>query len=231
MAGKKRRRNPPSKGNESKTIKILISVSIFSAVIAILMISEGIVSTNQGSIGLVIVLSLIFLFLGRDRVSTAPKRRTPPRNISPANNISQPSLDSSSGLTIEATSPNSEDSSAPIETPKPQLVRAARRKREYISYPINLDGGSYADTYLQLNKDTVLKLRSALWDGKGTLPLPGKSISSLQISEEETTPSEPSPVAVAEPSSAISSPIVPTITPVSTETDTETDSGFDFEWD
>ena len=197
------------------------------------MISEGVVSANQGSIGLVIILSLIFLFLGRDRAGTPSKRRSPPRKILPTNNTPTPTSNSSGGLKIEATSSNPETPAVPITTQKPQFVRAARRKREYISYPINLDGGSYADTYLQLTKDTVLKLRSALWDGKGTLPLPGKSIPSFQIAKEETTTPAPSQesVSVTEPLSATASPVIPTITPASAEPEVETDSSFDFEWE
>ena len=227
MVGKKRRKNRPSQNRESKTIKVLILIAISSALITILMISEGILSTNQGSIGLVAVLSLIFLFLGRDR-SNISRRRSSRRRSAPQTTTAQQSSDSSGGLTIEATSPNTDGVSEPITTPKPQLVRAARRKREYVSYPINLEGGSYADTYLQLNKDKVLKLRSALWDGKGLLALPGQSISSLEVTEEVITSSETTPVTVAEPAATIT-PAVEPIAPAPTEP--EVDSDFDFEWE
>tara|TARA_B100000029_G_scaffold507712_2_gene592972 strand:+ start:592 stop:1272 length:681 start_codon:yes stop_codon:yes gene_type:complete len=226
MAGKKRRKNRPSQSRESKTIKVLILIAISSALITILMISEGILSTNQGSIGLVIILSLIFLFLGRDRSNTS--RRRSPRRRSAQQTTIQQSSDSSGGLTIEATSPNTDSISETPTTPKPQLVRAARRKREYVSYPINLEGGSYADTYLQLNKDTVLKLRSALWDGDGLLALPGQSISSLEVTEEVIPSSEPALATVTEASATIT-PAVEPVAPISTEA--EVDSDFDFEWE
>lgn len=189
------------------------------------MISEDVVSPNQGSIGLVAVLSLIFLFLGKVGENTSSKRRPKTRDILQTTTSPDISSESSGGLTIEATSPTLDDASTPIASPKPQQVRAARRKREYVSYPINLDGGSYADTYLQLNKDIVLKLRSALWNGKGLLALPGNTIPSLEISEEKITSSKSSSVAVAEPTATVATPTVPTITPV------ETDSDFDFEWE
>ena len=172
-------------------------------------------------------LSLIFLFIGRDRTNIST-RRSSKRRSAPQTTTAQQSSDSSGGLTIEAISPNTDSVSEPITTPKPQLVRAARRKREYVSYPINLEGGSYADTYLQLNKDTVLKLRSALWDGKGLLALPGQSIPSLEVTEDVIASSEPAPVAVAE----LSSTITPTVEPIAPEsTEAEADSDFDFEWE
>ena len=192
MMGKKRRKNRPSQSKKSKTIKMLLMISVFSAIITILMISEDVVSPNQGSIGLVAVLSLIFLFLGKVGENTSNKRRPKTRDISQTT-TRDISSESSGGLTIEATSPTVDGASTPIASSKPQQVRAARRKREYVSYPINLDGGSYADTYLQLNKDTVLKLRSALWDGKGLLALPGQSIPSLEVTEEVITSPESTP--------------------------------------
>ena len=81
---------------------------------------------------------------------------------------------------------------------------------------------------MQLNKDTVLKLRSALWDGKGLLALPGQSIPSLEVTEDVIASSEPAPVAVAE----LSSTITPTVEPIApTSTEAEADSDFDFEWE
>ena len=227
MMGKKRRKNRPSQSKKSKTIKILLTISVFSAIITILMISEDVVSPNQGSIGLVAVLSLIFLFLGKVGENTSNKRRQKTRDISQTT-TRQISSESSGGLTIEATSPSVDGASTPIASSKPQQVRAARRKREYVSYPINLDGGSYADTYLQLNKDTVLKLRSALWDGKGLLALPGQSIPSLEVTEEVITSPEPVPATVATPSTIVT-PAVESVTPTSTEADVNSD--FDFEWE
>lgn len=227
MMGKKRRKNRPSQSKKSKTIKMLLMISVFSAIITILMISEDVVSPNQGSIGLVAVLSLIFLFLGKVGENTSNKRRQKTRDISQIT-TRDISSESSDGLTIEATSPTVDGASTPIASSKPQQVRAARRKREYVSYPINLDGGSYADTYLQLNKDTVLKLRSALWDGKGLLALPGQSIPSLEVTEEVITSPESTPATVATPSTIVT-PAGESVTPASTEADV--DSDFDFEWE
>ena len=227
MMGKKRRKNRPSQSKKSKTIKMLLMISVFSAIITILMISEDVVSPNQGSIGLVAVLSLIFLFLGKVGENTSNKHRPKTRDISQPTTRDIAS-ESSGGLTIEATSPTVDGASTPIASSKPQQVRAARRKREYVSYPINLDGGSYADTYLQLNKDTVLKLRSALWDGKGLLALPGQSIPSLEVTEEVITSPESTPATVATPSTIVI-PAGESVTPASTEADV--DSDFDFEWE
>ena len=227
MMGKKRRKNRPSQSKKSKTIKMLLMISVFSAIITILMISEDVVSPNQGSIGLVAVLSLIFLFLGKVGENTSNKPRPKTRDISQTT-TRDISSESSGGLTIEATSPTVDGASTPTASSKPQQVRAARRKREYVSYPINLDGGSYADTYLQLNKDTVLKLRSALWDGKGLLALPGQSIPSLEVTEEVITSPESTPATVATPSTIVT-PAGESVTPASTEADV--DSDFDFEWE
>ena len=95
----------------------------------------------------------------------------------------------------------------------PRPVRAARRRREYISYPVVVGGGDYADTYIQVDKDTVLKLRNEMTPNNGMAQLPGRRLARF-----------PDPQAVA------AVPVVAEATPVAAEPVAE-EAEVDFDWE
>ena len=77
----------------------------------------------------------------------------------------------------------------PEEPPKPQVklpprpIRAARRRRDFITYPLAVGGGNYSDSYVQVDKDTVLRLRSEMTPESSPRMLPGMRIDTFPSSK------------------------------------------------
>ena len=120
-----------------------------------------------------------------------------------------------------------------------------------MTYPLAVGGGDYSDSYIQVDKDTVLRLRSEMSPESQSLKLSGSRISSFPSAKEasimsqeadDETPmvAEAAPVAaepmVAEAAPVAAEPIVaegtqvasPVIQPADEE---EEDMEFDMEWD
>ena len=77
----------------------------------------------------------------------------------------------------------------PEQVPTPQVklpprpIRAARRRRDFVTYPLAVGGGDYSDSYVQVDKDTVLRLRSEMSPSLEAVPLPGLRIPSFPSSK------------------------------------------------
>ena len=141
----------------------------------------------------------------------------------------------------------------------PRPIRAARRRRDFIAYPVAVGGGDYSDSYVQVDKDTVLRLRSEMPPKSEPKYLPGLRIGSLPSSKiaavmsqavvPSIDPVEAPVVAESDPVVAESDPVVAEAVPVvaetvdaSTETpvvqsavvqeeEEEEEMDFDMEWD
>lgn len=74
-----------------------------------------------------------------------------------------------------------------VPTPQVQLpprpIRAARRRRDFVTYPLAVGGGDYSDSYVQVDKDTVLRLRSEMTSSSEAVFLPGLRIPSFPSSK------------------------------------------------
>jgi hypothetical protein len=122
-------------------------------------------------------------------------------------------------------------------------VRAARRRREYVSYPVFVGGGDYADTYVQVDKDTVLKLRNEMTPDEGMAQLPGRRMAAFpdpQKAAEAAKPAAAEAVAVAATPVAVEAvavaaePVAVAATPVAAEAVAvveEKEEDFDFDWE
>ena len=143
----------------------------------------------------------------------------------------------------------------PEQTPTPQVklpprpIRAARRRRDFVTYPLSVGGGDYSDSYVQIDKDTVLRLRSEMTPATQSLKLPGQRIdlfpsaktASLMSQEAEAAPvvveaapvvAEAAPVVVeAAPVVVEAAPLVAGAAPVVADEEEEDDMEFDMEWD
>jgi hypothetical protein len=113
----------------------------------------------------------------------------------------------------------------PEEQPRPQVklpprpIRAARRRRDFIAYPVVVGGGDYSDSYVQVDKDTVLRLRSEMTPESKPKYLPGLRIDSLPSSKIAAVMSQaiiPSVELVDDPS-AEAVPVVAEAVPVVAE--------------
>jgi hypothetical protein len=140
----------------------------------------------------------------------------------------------------------------PEEQPRPQVklpprpIRAARRRRDFIAYPVAVGGGDYSDSYVQVDKDTVLRLRSEMTPESEPKYLPGLRIDSLPSSKIAAVISQavvPSVEPVEAPIVAEAVPVVAETVAESTETpvvqstvvqeeeEEEEQMDFDMEWD
>jgi|TARA_B110000438_G_scaffold1595_1_gene1578 hypothetical protein len=188
--GKRRPRPKKSKQNNSLLIQSLGAVIAF--VLVIFLIAGGVLSTSIGAVVCMIILGVLFYSMSKPK---ARKRRRKRSRSKPQEKEPQfyTALPSTLGL-----------SEIPEEIPTPQVklpprpIRAARRRRDFVTYPLAVGGGDYSDSYVQVDKDTILRLRSEMTPDATSLKLPGirigkfpsSKIASVMSKELESTPVE-----------------------------------------
>jgi hypothetical protein len=144
----------------------------------------------------------------------------------------------------------------PEQVPTPQVklpprpIRAARRRRDFVTYPLAVGGGDYSDSYVQVDKDTVLRLRSEMTPSSEAVFLPGQRIPSFpsskialvmsqEIEADTALVEAQSAIAVeAEPlvQSAVATPVEAAVAssvvqPAAIAEEEEDEMDFDMEWD
>ena len=239
---KKRR----SKGNQKILMLSLVAVAV--VVFVIFLIAAAGLDPTIGAVICMLTLVVIFYLMTIGQSKPRPRKRGA-KNKTEAQ-TSEPqfytALPSSLGLT-----------EIPEEQPRPQVklpprpIRAARRRRDFIAYPVAVGGGDYSDSYVQVDKDTVLRLRSEMTPESEPKYLPGLRIDSLPSSKIAAVMSQavvPSIDPVEAPVVAEAVPVVPESDSVvaetldaSTETpvvqsavvqeEEEEEMDFDMEWD
>ena len=188
--GKRRPRPKKSKQNNSLLIQSLGAVIAF--VLVIFLIAAGVLSTSIGAVVCMIILGLLFYSMSKPKARKRRRKRSRPK---PQEKEPQfyTALPSTLGL-----------SEIPEEIPTPQVklpprpIRAARRRRDFVTYPLAVGGGDYSDSYVQADKDTILRLRSEMTPDAISLKLPGirirkfpsSKIASVMSKELESTPVE-----------------------------------------
>ncbi|RZD37086.1 MAG: hypothetical protein CXT75_05370 [Methanobacteriota archaeon] len=173
--GKRRPRSKKSKQNNALLIPSLGAVIAF--IFIIFLIAAGVLSTSVGAVVCMIILAVLFYFISKPN----PRRRRRPRSR-PKPQEKEPqfytALPSTLGL-----------SEIPEEIPTPQVklpprpIRAARRRRDFVTYPLAVGGGDYSDSYMQADKDTILRLRSEMTPDTLSLKLPGIRIDKFPSSK------------------------------------------------
>jgi hypothetical protein len=156
----------------------LVAVAI--VVIIMFLLALHIVTEIQGAVISMLSLVVIFYLITTDQSQPRPRKHRV--NSKTAAKSSEPqfytALPSSLGLTdIPEEPPRSQ-----IKLP-PRPIRAARRRRDFITYPVAVGGGDYSDSYVQVDKDTVLRLRSEMGPESETKYLPGLRIDSFPSSK------------------------------------------------
>ena len=240
--GQKRSPRKRSKKRRSKGDKKILRLSLVAVVVVVVVIFL-IAAGLDPTIGAVIcMLTLVVIFYLMTIGQSKPRSRKR-RAKSKTEQISEPqfytALPSSLGLT-----------EIPEEQPRPQVklpprpIRAARRRRDFIAYPVAVGGGDYSDSYVQVDKDTVLRLRSEMTPESEPKYLPGLRIDSLPSSKIAAVMSQaviPSAEPVEAPVVAEAVPVVAETVAESTETpvvqsavvqeEEEEQIDFDMEWD
>ena len=200
-----KRRPRPKKSKQSNSLLKQSLGAIIAFILVIFLIAAGVLPTIVGAVVCMIILALLFYSMSKPK----PRRRRRPRSR-PKPQEKEPqfytALPSTLGL-----------SEIPEEVPTPQIklpprpIRAARRRRDFVTHPLAVGGGDYSDSYVQADKDTILRLRSEMNPDMTSLNLPGIRIDKFPSSKIASVMSKEveSPVEVA-----VAMPVVSAIEPV-----------------
>ena len=230
---------------------MLSLVAVAVVVFVIFLIAAAGLDPTIGAVICMLTLVVIFylMTIGQSKPRSRKRRAKSKTEVQTSEPQFYTALPSSLGLT-----------EIPEEQPRPQVklpprpIRAARRRRDFIAYPVAVGGGDYSDSYVQVDKDTVLRLRSEMTPESEPKYLPGLRLDSLPSSKiaavmsQAVVPSvEPVEAVVAEavPVVAEAVPVVAETVAESTETpvvqsvvvqeeeeeEEEEQMDFDMEWD
>ena len=241
--GQKRSPRKRSKKRRSKGDKKILRLSLVAVVVVVIvifLIAAGLDPTI-GAVICMLTLVVIFYLMTIGQSKPRPRKRgvKSKRKVQTSDPQFYTALPSSLGLT-----------EIPEEQPRPQIklpprpIRAARRRRDFIAYPVAVGGGDYSDSYIQVDKDTVLRLRSEMTPESEPKYLPGLRIDSFPSSKIAAVMSQaviPSAEPVEAPVVAEAVPVVAETVAESTETpvvqsavvqeEEEEQIDFDMEWD
>ena len=237
--GRKRRARKAPKGrrSSSKNPFIMQSVgAVISIVLVIFLKTANIISDTIAILICMIILSAMFyvMFAGNPK----PRRRRKKRSKKSESKETEPQFYTALPSTLGLTEIPEQAPTPQVKLP-PRPIRAARRRRDFVTYPLAVGGGDYSDSYIQVDKDTVLRLRSEMSPDSQSLKLSGSRISSFPSAKEASIMSQEAdnetPM-VAEAAPVAAEPIVaegaqvasPVIQPADEE---EEDMEFDMEWD
>ena len=243
---RKRSKKRRSKGNQKILMLSLVAVAV--VVFVTFLITAAGLDPTIGAVICMLTLVVIFYLMTIGQSKPRPRKRRAKNKTEVQTSEPQfyTALPSSLGLT-----------EIPEEQPRPQVklpprpIRAARRRRDFIAYPIAVGGGDYSDSYVQVDKDTVLRLRSEMTPESEPKYLPGLRIDSFPSSKiaavmsqtvvPSMTPVEAPVVAESDPVVAEAVPVVAETVDASTETpvvqsavvqeEEEEEMDFDMEWD
>ena len=218
----KRSKKRRSKGNQKILMLSLVAVAV--VVFVIFLIAAAGLDPTIGAVICMLTLIVIFylMTIGQSKPRSRKRRAKSKTEVQTSEPQFYTALPSSLGLT-----------EIPEEQPRPQVklpprpIRAARRRRDFIAYPVAVGGGDYSDSYVQVDKDTVLRLRSEMTPESEPKYLPGLRLDSLPSSKiaavmsQAVVPSvDPVEAVVAEavPVVAEAVPIVAEAVPIVAET-------------
>ena len=199
--------------------------AIFLIVLVIFLVPLGIIpDTNIAIVICMLILAGMFYLMFVNNSKPRKRRRKRTKKSKPESTEPQfyTALPSTLGLT-----------DIPEQVPTPQVklpprpIRAARRRRDFVTYPLAVGSGNYSDSYVQVDKDTVLRLRSEMIPELQTPKLPGQRIFSFpsardaSVMSKEATAMAEAPVAaepvVGEVAPVAAEPMVAEATPVAAE--------------
>jgi hypothetical protein len=178
--GQKRgkRRPRPKKSKQNKALLIPSLGAVLAFIFIIFLIAAGVLSTSVGAVVCMIILAVLFYFISKPnprRRRRRPRSRPKPQEKEPQFYTALPSTLGLSEIPEEIPTPQ-------VKLP-PRPIRAARRRRDFVTYPLAVGGGDYSDSYMQADKDTILRLRSEMTPDTISLKLPGIRIGKFPSSK------------------------------------------------
>ena len=214
---RKRGRRPSRKSKKGGLSFGSLSVQLVSVLIIVFLvfflIAAKIISNITGALLCMLSLSVLSYFIVNSPKKSKRKRRRPRKKST----SDEPQFYTALPSTVGLTEVPEEFSTSEVKLP-PRPSRVARRQREFVMYPPSVSGGDYSDSYTQIEKDTVLRLRGEMIPEMGTRFLPGNRMSSLPSVEEIKdilkTTSLDSVAVAAEPVAVAAEPIAVAAEPV-----------------
>ncbi|OIR11225.1 MAG: hypothetical protein BEU03_00565 [Marine Group III euryarchaeote CG-Epi6] len=254
---RKRGRRPARKSKKKGLSFGSLAVQLISILVILFLvfflIAAKIISNITGALLCMVCLSILAYFIINSPKKPKRKRRSKKRPSS-----DEPQFYTALPSTVGLTEVPEEFSTSEVKLP-PRPAKSVRRQREFVMYPPSVGSGDYSDSYTQIDKDTVLRLRGEMIPEMGTKFLPGSRLSSLPSANEiaellenvgsTTLAAEPvavaaEPVAVAaEPVAVAAEPVAVAAEPVAVAAEPATtiptkvsedeseDMDFDMEWD
>ena len=246
-----RKRSKSGRGSPKNPFIMQSIGAVVSIVLVIFLVPLGFIPETAAIVICMIILAGMFYLMsvGQSR-PRRPKRR--PKKSS--NKEKEPQFYTALPSTLGLTDIPEQVPTPQVKLP-PRPIRATRRRRDFVTYPLAVGGGDYSDSYVQVDKDTVLRLRSEMAPSSESVFLPGLRIPSFPSSkiasvmsqeiEADTASVEAQPaIAVeAEPlvqsaeavaveatpvEAAVASPVVQ---PAAIAEEEEDEMEFDMEWD
>ena len=177
---KKRKSKKSNKGGLSfGSIGVQLSLVLLILFIVFFLIAGKIISNITGAVLCMVSLSILSYF-----IATSPKksrrRRRRPKN-KPAQD--EPQFYTALPSTVGLTEIPEEFSTTDVKLP-PRPAKTVRHQREFVIYPNSVGSGDYSDSYIQINNNTVLRLRGEMVPQMGTKFLPGSRLPSFPSADE-----------------------------------------------
>jgi len=253
------RKGPRSRRGSTQNPFMIQSIgAVVLIVLVIFLVPLEVIGEGTAIVICMIVLAAMFYLMFASKPKSRKRRRRSSKKSETKESEPQfyTALPSTLGLT-----------EIPEQIPTPQVklpprpIRAARRRRDFVTYPLSVGGGDYSDSYVQVDKDTVLRLRSEMTPDSKSLKLPGQRIDSFpsaktaslmsqevesEVAEAASVVAEAAPVvaeaapvvaeaapvvAEAAPVMAEAAPVMAEAAPVVAEEEEEDEMEFDMEWD
>ena len=182
---KRSKKRRPRKGSKSRRgspknpfiIQSMVAVGLI--VLVIFLVPLEVIPESAAIVICMIILAGMFYLMSVGQVrSRRPKRR--PKKYS--NQEKEPQFYTALPSTLGLTDIPEQVPTPQVKLP-PRPIRAARRRRDFVTYPLAVGGGDYSDSYVQVDKDTVLRLRSEMTSSSEAVFLPGLRIPSFPSSK------------------------------------------------
>ena len=210
----KRRKRPPKKSKNKGLSFGSLAVQLISVLVIVFLvfflIAAKIISNTTGALLSMVCLSILSYFIVNSPKKTRKRRRLKRRPVT-----DEPQFYTALPSTVGLTETPDDFLKSEIKLP-PRPARVARRQREFVMYPPSVGSGDYSDSYTQIDKDTVLRLRGEMVPDMGIKLLPGSRLPSLPSADEITNLLDiaSSSLAVAEPVAVAAEPVAIAAEPV-----------------
>ena len=186
---RKQRRNRGSAKRSSSRKKPKTNPVVFQSIVAvvivfatILLITLGVLTSTVGAVICVVLLGVIFYLMTTTQPRRVKRKRLSRPSPEEKVDSKEPKFYTALPSTLGVSETAQDSPKAQVNLP-PRPIRAARRRRDFITYPLAVSGGDYSDSYVQVDKDTVLRFRSEMTPNAASTLVPGLRLPSFPSSK------------------------------------------------